>query len=363
MINPFNRLLDRQEQQAGGADLLLATVAAVTSGGLTLIPDGETEATQKKYKYMTSAYPAPAAGDRVVVMRLSGTYVVLGRIGTSTPAADQYVRRSGDTMTGDLILDNVGIGQNLKTINLNVHPTETQARLLAILKDVASNIIGRIMGLQYTNGRAGIGIGAVRAINGSNVFNELYLLIDDSGNRYITIAEQKPWRAALGLGTNGNFPITVDQGGTGAATADANRVFAGPSSGNAAAPSFRALAASDLPTVPINKGGTGQNGLTVVTDPTEVFTMPSGFKCNFVYYAVWGKLAMVAASFKAVDAVTTSGWTTWATLVAGKRPPSLISANFTRTSYCLINSTGQIQAAAPVNPNENYTFSATYLLP
>lgn len=103
-------------------------------------------------------------------------------------------------------------------------------------------------------------------------------------------------------------------------------------------------------------------GPTVITDPTEVFTMPSGFKCNFVYYAVWGKLAMVAASFKVVDAVTTSGWTTWATLVAGKRPPSLISANFTRTSYCLINSTGEIQAAATVNPNENYTFSATYLL-
>lgn len=104
-------------------------------------------------------------------------------------------------------------------------------------------------------------------------------------------------------------------------------------------------------------------GSHVVTDPTEVFTMPSGFKCNFVYYAVWGKLAMVAASFKVVDAVTTSGWTTWATLVAGKRPPSLISANFTRTSYCLINSTGEIQAAATVNPNENYTFSAVYLLP
>ena len=67
-----------------------------------------------------------------------------------------------------------------------------------------------------------------------------------------------------GRTTNGSYSIlttkslvTVAQGGTGVSSANANVVFAGPSSGSAAAPSFRALAAADLPTVTVAKGGTG----------------------------------------------------------------------------------------------------------
>jgi microcystin-dependent protein len=41
--------------------------------------------------------------------------------------------------------------------------------------------------------------------------------------------------------------VAVANGGTGAATATANQVFAGPTSGGAAAPSFRALVATDVP--------------------------------------------------------------------------------------------------------------------
>jgi hypothetical protein len=40
--------------------------------------------------------------------------------------------------------------------------------------------------------------------------------------------------------------IPIDKGGTGAATAPANRVFAGPPSGADAAPSYRALVSADL---------------------------------------------------------------------------------------------------------------------
>ena len=44
-----------------------------------------------------------------------------------------------------------------------------------------------------------------------------------------------------------NAKVTAAQGGTGVAYADANLVFAGPTSGSAAAPSFRSLVAEDLP--------------------------------------------------------------------------------------------------------------------
>ena len=218
-----------QDEDTGGVTFDLATVYSVDSGGLRLILKNQSDPTQKKYKKLSS-YESPQVGDRVVLMKMSGTYVVMG------------------------------------------------------------------------------------SLDGSS------------------------------------------------ALPAANTVFAGPASGDQAAASFRSLVTADLPIVPISKGGTGQNGLTVVTDPTEVFTMPSGFACNWVYYAEWGKLAMVAASFNVVDAVTTSDWTTWATLVQGKRPPSTIAASMTRTSYCIINSSGEIRVSSTVSADSNYTCAATYLL-
>lgn len=69
--------------------------------------------------------------------------------------------------------------------------------------------------------------------------------------------------------TSGTLAIT--QGGTGAATAAINTVFAGPGSGSTAAPSFRALVAADIPnlnaskitagTLTVARGGTGQTSI------------------------------------------------------------------------------------------------------
>lgn len=46
--------------------------------------------------------------------------------------------------------------------------------------------------------------------------------------------------------------LAVSRGGTGVATATANTVFAGPTTGVAAAPSFRSLVVADIPTLPYN---------------------------------------------------------------------------------------------------------------
>ena len=64
-------------------------------------------------------------------------------------------------------------------------------------------------------------------------------------------------RAANTAWTQALFsPITTPE--------NANYFFAGPASGSAAAPAFRALVTADLPTVPLNKGGLGgdQSGAT-----------------------------------------------------------------------------------------------------
>ena len=53
---------------------------------------------------------------------------------------------------------------------------------------------------------------------------------------------------SMTLGWTGQ--LAVSRGGTGVATTTANQVFAGPTSGGSAAPSFRALVAADIPTLP-----------------------------------------------------------------------------------------------------------------
>ena len=62
-----------------------------------------------------------------------------------------------------------------------------------------------------------------------------------------------------GTAANVTGTVAIANGGTGSTTASANRIFAGPTSGGAAAPSFRTLAASDIPTLNQNTTGTAAN--------------------------------------------------------------------------------------------------------
>lgn len=61
------------------AELLLATVGSYNSAnGTTIKLDGQNYANAKYYKRLSSY--TPAAGDRIVVMKDSGTYVILGKV-------------------------------------------------------------------------------------------------------------------------------------------------------------------------------------------------------------------------------------------------------------------------------------------
>lgn len=230
MVNPFLIPDNDGKEDGQPRDLQLATVAGIYSDGLSLIPDDQSEAMQKHYKYLSSTYPAPAVGDRVVIMKMSGTYIVVGALGgsASLPAA--------------------------------------------------------------------------------------------------------------------------------------NKVFAGPASGDPAAAAFRSLVAADLPVVPIGKGGTGQTGTIITTNVSDILVPASGFSINYASFAQYGKLAVLSASITAVNAVTTTSWTTWATIVSGKRPPFLISAQLTRTSYCEITTNGEIQVSSTAAAGNTYIVTAAYLL-
>lgn len=60
--------------KSGSAEFYLATVTAVTSSGINIQLDGESQAMEKPYKRIYTV----RTGNRVLVLKMSGTYIVLG---------------------------------------------------------------------------------------------------------------------------------------------------------------------------------------------------------------------------------------------------------------------------------------------
>lgn len=71
--------LFREQTGDRGGSVTVAEVGAVDENGVTLVLPGQTEASQKKYKRLASAADL-AAEDLVLIARVSGSYVVLGKI-------------------------------------------------------------------------------------------------------------------------------------------------------------------------------------------------------------------------------------------------------------------------------------------
>jgi hypothetical protein len=88
-----------------------------------------------------------------------------------------------------------------------------------------------------------------------------------------TIASQNSDNVNItgGLISGLDAPLPVASGGIGVTTAPANQVFAGPTSGAAAAPAFRALVVADIPALPYGTGTvTSVAALTLGTTGTDL---------------------------------------------------------------------------------------------
>lgn len=100
------------------------------------------------------------------------------------------------------------------------------------------------------------------------------------------------------VSTHLSSPLPIAQGGTGtAAGAPQNEVLAGPSSGGAGAPSFRALVAADVPTLNQNTTGTAAN----ITDTLDQVPAPAANVSMNSH-----KLTSLANGTASADAVTVS---------------------------------------------------------
>lgn len=80
----MDELILQKEEGAGAGDhsaeFYIATVGSLNSSGITLIFDGGSTATTKRYKSLATGRGSAFAGQRVVVMKQSGTYIVLGML-------------------------------------------------------------------------------------------------------------------------------------------------------------------------------------------------------------------------------------------------------------------------------------------
>lgn len=60
-------------------NILLGTVVTyIANQGINLMIDGETVRTTKRYRHLSSY--TPSNGDRVLILEIAGTYIVLGKI-------------------------------------------------------------------------------------------------------------------------------------------------------------------------------------------------------------------------------------------------------------------------------------------
>lgn len=356
---------------------LLGTVASVsTTHGVRIQIDGQDVAMSKYYKMLLTGAGAPSVGDRVVIMKHSGTYVVLGRIGVPSDdggsGADK-VSKSGDTMTGALIMDDAHHYMDTNEITIGTRPGSNKWSKRISFRDSAKKVFARLQGYQGTNGDVGVQLIGEQVVNGENKVNYLGLYMNDSGSGVVDLYWPSAWRKALGLGnTSGSLPITVAQGGTGAATAAAKTVFAGPSSGSPAAPSFRTLTSADLPPIsldnftgvlPVDNGGTGATAVTTTSVVSEIVTAASGFATAGATCSVWGKIITIRVNMRATQAVTGTGWNTVATIVSGKRPTMYFALSDPNNRKMQITgSSGNLQVYGAIAKDEEFNFTATYLL-
>ena len=110
---------------------------------------------------------------------------------------------------------------------------------------------------------------------------------------------------SLTLGWTGQ--LAVSRGGTGVALTTANFIFAGPSSGAAAAPTFRALTTADIPALPYGTGTvTSVAALTLGTTGTDLSsTVANGTTTPVI------TLNVPTASASNRGALSSTDWTTF----------------------------------------------------
>jgi hypothetical protein len=204
------------------------------------------------------------------------------------------------------------------------------------------------------NGGTGFSSYAVGDLLYANTTTTLAKLPDvATGNALISggVNTAPSW-GKIGLTTHVSGLLPVANGGTGVATATANTIFAGPTSGVAAAPSFRALVAADIPALTTGSSILYGNG----TGAFSNVTIGSGISFAGGTLSATGSGGTVT-SVTGTAPVVSSGGTTPAISMAVAT--SSVNGYLSSTDWSTFNNKQAV--SAPVTKTADFTVAATDL--
>ena len=114
---------------------------------------------------------------------------------------DTKISKAGDTMTGNLMIDQHQIDIKTQIPNDSSLPSSnlTSPALRFRSSDNSDLAIGYVQAYKYTDGKQGITIAGRQQINGSNVTNYAKLWVDNSGNGGVTLTHPTAWKEALDI--------------------------------------------------------------------------------------------------------------------------------------------------------------------
>lgn len=208
-----------------------------------------------------------------------------------------FVKKVGDTMTGDLIIskNDAKLEFDIKNIDsADPAPSSHEKHHFMEVYDRDGRVIGKFESNHYSTGAIGLSWSTLREINGVLYSNEITPLILDDGSYGWIVQGKDAFRTEIDAAkTSHNHAasnitsgtLALARGGTASDnTARAiNTVFAGPSSGSAGNASWRSLVAADIPNLNANKitagtlarerGGTAVNNSAI--SPNRVLAGPS----------------------------------------------------------------------------------------